>query len=52
MLGIIYWNLVTNRWATIYEINISQKEYAASVSLISFIAFSPMLDFDKLILSY
>ncbi|ELL44934.1 MFS transporter [Spiroplasma melliferum] len=41
MLGIICWALVTNRWATIYEINISQKEYAASVGLISFIAFSP-----------
>ncbi|WP_426605567.1 hypothetical protein [Spiroplasma endosymbiont of Glossina fuscipes fuscipes] len=40
-LGIICWALVTNRWATIYEINISQKEYAASVGLISFIAFSP-----------
>ncbi len=40
-LGIICWALVTNRWATIYEININQKEYAASVGLISFIAFSP-----------
>lgn len=41
LLGITCWALVTNRWATIYEINISQKQYAASVGFISFIAFSP-----------
>lgn len=41
LLGITCWALVTNRWATIYEINISQKEYAMSVGFISFIAFSP-----------
>ncbi len=50
MLGIICWALVANLWATIYEINISQKEYVASVGLISFITFSPVLYFDKLIL--
>ncbi|WP_236608516.1 hypothetical protein [Spiroplasma taiwanense] len=41
MLGISCWALVTNRWATIYEIKVSQKEYAASVGFISCIAFSP-----------
>lgn len=41
MLGITCWALVTNRWATIYEINIDQKHYALSVGFISFIAFSP-----------
>ncbi len=41
MLGITCWALVTNRWATIYEINIDHKHYALSVGFISFIAFSP-----------
>ncbi|WP_339022565.1 MFS transporter [Spiroplasma endosymbiont of Crioceris asparagi] len=40
-LGATSWFLVTNRWATIYELKISQKEYAMSVGFISFIAFSP-----------
>ncbi|MDQ7983108.1 MAG: MFS transporter [Spiroplasma sp.] len=40
-LGIACWCLVTNRWATIYQIGINQKEYAVSVGFISFIAFSP-----------
>ncbi|WP_241033058.1 MFS transporter [Mesoplasma entomophilum] len=39
-LGITCWALVTNRWATIYVINISQKEYGMAVGFISLIAFS------------
>lgn len=41
MLGICCWALVTNRWATIYEIKIDQKSYATAIGFISFIAFSP-----------
>ncbi|AHI52413.1 MFS transporter [Spiroplasma culicicola] len=41
VLGAICWALVTNRWATIYEIGVSQKQYATAVGLISVIAFSP-----------
>ncbi|WP_206072620.1 MFS transporter [Mesoplasma chauliocola] len=40
-LGAICWGLVTNRWATIYEIGIDQKHYATAVGLVSVIAFSP-----------
>ncbi|ATQ35791.1 hypothetical protein MENTO_v1c06590 [Mesoplasma entomophilum] len=40
-MGAICWGLVTNRWATIYEIGIDHKQYATSVGLISVIAFSP-----------
>ncbi|ASZ09468.1 MFS transporter [Mesoplasma chauliocola] len=39
-LGITCWALVTNRWATIYVINISQKDYGMAVGFISLIAFS------------
>ncbi|AHI52411.1 MFS transporter [Spiroplasma culicicola] len=41
MLGITCWALVTNRWATIYEINVDHKQYATAVGFISFLAFSP-----------
>ncbi|WP_051612870.1 MULTISPECIES: MFS transporter [Mesoplasma] len=40
-MGAICWGLVTNRWATIYEIGIDHKQYATAVGLVSVIAFSP-----------
>lgn len=39
-LGITCWALVTNRWATIYVINVEQKDYGMAVGFISFFAFS------------
>ncbi len=41
VLGISSWCLVTNRWATINEINVSHNSYATAVGFISFLAFSP-----------
>lgn len=40
-LGAMCWGLVTNRWATIYEIGVDHKQYATAVGLVSVIAFSP-----------
>lgn len=38
-LGITCWALVTNRWATIYVIDINQKDYGMAVEFISLVAF-------------
>lgn len=40
-LGLITWCLVTNRWATITELGIEEKNYATATGFISLIALSP-----------
>ncbi|CBV67121.1 MFS transporter [Mycoplasma leachii] len=47
-LGALCWGLVTNRWATLFEIGIDRKHYASAVGIISVVAFTPDAWFQQL----
>ncbi|KNG79480.1 MFS transporter [Mycoplasma sp. HU2014] len=47
-LGALCWGLVTNRWATLFEIGVAKKDYATAVGLVSVIAFTPDAWFQQL----